>query len=507
VLNLLPPQLANRIETLIGLLPEETEIYLVGGALRDMLRGNPIHDLDLVMTGDVLAASRRIADAIGAAYYPLDEVRQTARIILQHPPGSRLVIDVASMRGLSLESDLRGRDFTVNAIALDLRHPQKLIDPLGGAQDLHSNRLRACSPQAFQNDPVRVVRAVRLAFAYHLKIDSQTQILIRQAASSLGRVSVERQRDELFRILESEDTASAVRALDRLGVLNFLLPELVELKGVDQPPPHVYDVWEHTLNTVKRLNDLLDVLRPDYDPEQGGSLALGLAALRLGRYRSQIHSHLAESLTLDRGARSLLTLAALYHDIAKPLTKSVDEHERIRFFEHDQLGAEILARRAAAMRLSTLEVGRLKRVVHHHMRPMFLSQDGAMPTRRAIYRFFRATGEAGVDVCLLSLADFMATYGSALPQESWDRHLEVIHKLLDAWWENPAAVISPPPLVKGRQLMALFGLPSGPLIGTLLDAVHEAQAAGEITTQEQALAFVGTLIQQVSGKDDREEPN
>jgi putative nucleotidyltransferase with HDIG domain len=490
----MPPSLAVILAQFLELLPQETSLYLVGGAVRDILRGEALHDLDLVMSGDVLATSRRLADAIGAAYYPLDEARQTARIVQQAPDGARITIDIASCRGPDLETDLRGRDFTINAIALDTRQPERLIDPLGGARDLHEKRLRACSPSVLGDDPVRVVRAVRFAVHYKLQIEPQTQGWMRQAAGRLGQVSAERRRDELFRILGGVDVAVAVRVLDRFEALEHLLPELVELKGISQSSPHVQDVWGHTLDVSRSLSNLMDILGLAYNPDQGGNLALGLLALRLGRYRSQFSTHLSEPFTPDRGVRPLLALAGLYHDIAKPQTRETDAHGRIRFLEHDQLGAEVAANRASALRLSLAEIEYLKRTVRHHMRPMLLAQADQLPSRRAIYRFFRDTGKAGVGVCMLSLADFLGTYGSALPQDAWSHQLDVIRTLLEAWWENPAPVITPPPLVNGRQLMEKFGLSPGPQIGKILEAIQEAQAGGEVVTLEQALELAGRII-------------
>jgi hypothetical protein len=190
-----------------------------------------------------------------------------------------------------------------------------------------------------------------------------------------------------------------------------------------------------------------------------------------------------------------LFLAALYHDIAKPQTRQVDAQGRTHFYEHDQLGADTMHARARALHLSNPEIERLTLIVRHHMRPMLLAQAGKPLTRRVIYRFFRDVGPAGVEVCLLSLADFLATYGVAIPHDQWGTHLDVVRSLLEAWWERPAEVINPPPLVRGHDLMAAFGLPPGPQIGQLLEAIREAQATGQVQSKEEALAFASELVQ------------
>jgi poly(A) polymerase len=184
----------------------------------------------------------------------------------------------------------------------------------------------------------------------------------------------------------------------------------------------------------------------------------------------------------------------MYHDISKPATRSVEANGRVRFFEHDLQGAQVAHARALAMHLSTAEAERLKTIVQHHLRPMLLAQAGEATSRRAIYRFFRQTGPAGVDICLLSLADFLGTYGAALPQVGWSKHLDIVRLLLEAWWEKPHEVVTPPRLINGQQLMAHFGLKPGPQVGLLLESIQEAQATGEVTTMEQALELAAKLI-------------
>lgn len=494
----IPLVFADIVERVRQLLPEDLPVYLVGGAVRDALRGRPAHDLDFVLEKGVLNLARQTANALrreedwGVAYYPLDVERETARVIIIPPGGKRTILDFATFRGPDLLSDLRARDFTINAMAVSVQQLQSLIDPLGGAADLKNKRLRACSEAAFEDDPLRIIRGVRIAARLGLFIVPETRRLMRQAVPGLERVSPERRRDELFRILESPQPAAGIRLLDALGALEYVLPELVHLKNVTQSPPHINDVWNHTLSVVQHLGDILRVLAPQYDPDQAASLMLGLISLRLGRYRQLLKDHLEASFTPERKASSLLVLAGLYHDIGKPATRSVEaspEGERIRFLGHEQVGADLAAARAAALRLSNEETGRLQTIVRHHMRPLLLAQSGEMPTKRATYRFFRDTGEAGVDICLLSLADVLATYGPTLSPQVWAHHLDVIRVLFEAWWERPEESVLPPPLIDGKDLLGHFNLQPGPLIGKLLEAIREAQATGEVQDRQQALRF------------------
>ncbi|GAB4505644.1 MAG: CCA tRNA nucleotidyltransferase [Anaerolineales bacterium] len=473
-------------------LPPAQPIYLVGGALRDALLGRETHDLDFVVPENGLRLARRIANALGAAFFPLDKERDTGRVILTGEDGKRTILDVAAWRASSLDLDLLARDFTVNALAFDLQS-ETLYDPLGGGVDVRQKRLRACGPDSLTADPIRVLRGVRLAAALGFHIAPETRQQMKQAAAGLRSVSPERVRDELFRILEGPQPATVIRALDMLGALGYILPELAALKGVEQPPPHVYDVWTHTLSTLEHLEAILAVLTPGYDPEATGDLYNGLLTLRLGRYREHLAAHFTQSLNADRSVRALLGFAALYHDIAKPQNKTIDEQGKWHFWGHDEQGAEVAVARADALHFSHPEIQRLRLIVRHHMRPHFHSRrmeaEGKAPSRRAIYRFFRDTGEAGVDVLLLALADTRATHGHTLTQEGWSAMLDICRIFLENYWEKPSETVSPPPLLNGHDLMAALSLSPGPRVGELLEAIREAQATGKIETREAAISL------------------
>jgi putative nucleotidyltransferase with HDIG domain len=478
------------LDSVRAALPEDLTVYLAGGAVRDALLGRRIHDLDFVLERDAIKTARNVANILNADFYPLDPERDTGRVIVTNEDGSRTLLDFAALRGLDLEADLLGRDFTLNAIALNLSD-NTIHDPLGGAMDLKEKRLRACSPSAFADDPVRILRGVRLAANFGFSILPETRKAMKEAASLLGNVSPERLRDELFRILDGLQPATCLRALDLLEALDKVLPELSTLKGVEQTAPHVHDVWEHTLATVRTLEAVFSALAPDYNPDTASDVLNGLMVLRIGRYRQQIGEAFATPLTADRTLRSLLFLAALYHDVAKPQTKKADEEGQLRFWDHDQQGAEIAARRGHTLAMSNDETTRLETVIRNHMRILFhtnrLVREGKPPSRGAVYRFFRDTGPAGVDVCLLALADMRATYEQTLPQEAWAAALEVVRLMLENWFEKPAESITPVALVNGDDLMGELNLQPGKIIGELLEAIRAAQAMGEVSTREQAL--------------------
>jgi poly(A) polymerase len=471
-------------------LPPSQSAYLVGGAVRDAMLGRPIHDLDLILERDGIKNARRMANSLQAGFYPLDPERDTGRVIVTSPDGTRFLLDFASQRGTDLEADLRGRDFTINAIAINL-WDDTILDPLGGMNDLQEERLRACSVSAFENDPVRILRGVRLASNFGFHILPETRQAMKAHANLLDDVSPERLRDELLRLLEGRQPATCLQALDMLGALSRVLPELCLLKKVEQPAPHVHDVWEHTLATLDHLETLLGWLAMESSPQRDSTIRREMFLAKIGGFREQINAMLRAPLTADRSLRSLVFLAALYHDVGKPQASKIDEQGQLRFWDHDRQGAEIATERAKDLAMSNGETTRIATVIQNHMRILYhvnrLVGENKPPSRRAIYRFFRDTGAAGVDTCLLALADLEATYEQELPHETWAAALEVVRMMLENWFEKRQEAIDPVALVNGDDLMSELGLQPGQELGALLEAIREAQAMGKVATREQAL--------------------
>jgi tRNA nucleotidyltransferase/poly(A) polymerase len=303
-------------------------------------------------------------------------------------------------------------------------------------------------------------------------------------------VSSERVRDEFFRILENPQPVTAVRLLEILGLLPEVLPELVPLKSTPQSPPHIHNAWEHTVSVLKYLDLLLEVLSITHKPESSSNWTMGLVSLRLGRYRQQIYEHFNKRLSSNRSRGALLRLAALYHDSGKPKTRQIDDNGQIHFLQHESISETLIAQRAHHFHLSNQEIALLRTLVRQHMRPLWLNQAAKQPSRRAIYRFFRDCGDAGIDICLLALADTLATYGPTLPQEIWSGLLDTVRALLQVYWEETDQQVSPSPYLNGKELIQYFKLRPGPLIGELLEALRESQATGEIRDRDEALQFI-----------------
>lgn len=466
-------------------------IWLVGGAIRDRLLGLESMDYDFAVDGEARSIARRLADRLGGQYYDLDRARDTGRVIYANAGGGETSIDFARLRGQGIAEDLFWRDFTINALALGLSDPGQLIDPTGGLQDLKDHLLRACGPSSLQSDPIRCLRAVRFAFQFELQIEDDTLAQIRAFSPDLLQASDERIRDELFCIFDLPQPGRAMRLMDHLGLLSILFPELDALRGVQQPPPHEFDAWGHTLAVADRLGLLLEVLAPDHDPQNASELVWGEIAYRLGRFGEGIHEHLERGISYDRKMRPLLFFAALFHDSGKSSCVTL-KAGRIGFIGHEAVGAKLACARAMVLKLSNAELQHLDRIIRHHMRPAHLAHEPEL-TRRAVHRFYRQTGEAAIDVVLLSLADLLGKQTPPINADLLSAQIGVAQGLLSAYFQPSGVGFNAPALVRGDELAEALGIAPGPEIGRLLAAIEEARFCGEIESRHEALRLARKL--------------
>lgn len=465
-------------------------VYLVGGAVRDAILGFESKDLDFVVPRDAISLAFRIGDAVGAPAYILDEERDTGRIIL---PAMNTMLDFARYRDSDLFADLRDRDFTINALAMPAtaRTREAIIDPANGLADLDAGLVRFARADALERDPVRALRAVRLAAVLDYDITPETRTAVRETAPRLVESSAERVRDELVKIMRAPRVDLAVEQMKDLGLLKVVLPEVANLEAVPQSKPHYEPVLQHTMSVLRWLEQLEKVLFFDALPEDP---ALEAASTKLAPHLEALEQHLARGVDGGLNGWDVLHLAALFHDVGKEATITKDQEGRYRFFGHPEVGAEIVASRLQSLRFSNEARIQVARIVREHMRPLLLANDqGAVPSRRAAYRYFKAAAENGLDVGLLALADHLATHNGAGDDQAWDELLGLVLELFDFYFDRFEDTVKPPSLVNGRDLIEYLELAPGPEIGRLLSLIEENQAAGEITTREEALRFAKSL--------------
>ncbi len=481
--------------------------WLVGGYVRDQLLGRANHDLDVIVPEGGIRLARAIAAAFDGAFFVLDHDRDVGRAILRDEVGNELDVDVARLRSPELLDDLSLRDFTVNAIAVQVTGTSEVpvtYDPFDGRGDLAKRLIRAVTEGTFHDDPLRMLRGVRQAIELGFRIEDATYNLIRRDAPLLPAVSAERVRDELLRIIAAPGAWQHVRLLASLDLLQQTFPEAATTIGVTQTAPHYQDVFDHSRSVMAHLEGIYALLWPEAgyrapEPVADDATVLATAAQwaemadLLAPYADDLRAHLAQPLAAGRMRREWFMWAALMHDWGKPAMRAVEEEGRVRFLGHEHFGALLVERRGQALRLSADEVAYLARLVDQHMRPGLLSHDYP-PSHRAIYRFYRDAGSTGPDCALLGLADHLATRAANPLADHWEHRLGTTRLLLDAYFRARAERVAPLPLLNGHEIMGEFGLKPGPQIGHLLEELREAQAVGEVTTADAARAWLAQRL-------------
>jgi poly(A) polymerase len=472
--------------------------YLTGGFVRDMLLGRATADVDIAVAANALEVAPQIAAALDGKYVLLDEENRVGRVVVSDGGDStrhKWQLDISSFED-DIEKDLARRDFTIDAMAVDLEEivhqPRSatIVDPFKGEEDLRQGAIRAVSEKAFPSDPVRLLRAVRLAAELGFSIDSETENQIRRYAHLIADVAGERIREELLRVLAVSGAGQFLMYLDELGILNALVPELAPTKGFEQPKEHFWDVFTHSINTVTAVDFLL---------KQGNWEYADTEVLRVVPRSNKLEQHFNREVGHGSSRQSLLKMAAFLHDIAKPQTRTIEEDGRMRFFGHDKEGAAVAASILERLRFSAREIKQVETMVRYHLRPTQMSQGEQLPTHRSIYRYFRDTREAGIDILFLSLADHLASRGQHLDLAQWQEHTRLVDYVLNKHFEEEK-IVAPPKLIDGHDLINNFKLSPGPKIGEILEAIREAQAAGEVTTRQEAIAYARRLLESTSSK-------
>jgi poly(A) polymerase len=476
--------------------------YVVGGAVRDRLLSRPERpgagpgDIDLLLTSPVVDLVDELADETDASAVVLDDERGLVRLI-DHSD-ERKWLDLAVFDG-DAESDLARRDFTINAMAVPLDEwlvrgadadiEDAIIDLHGGMTDLGQRVIRETRPGNLLDDPVRMLRAVRFATQLEFEIEADTADMIRDNGDLLGNARPERVRDEFFSMMASHRPEFGIRELDRLGLLDLLLPELTAGRDFEQPREHYYSVMEHQLHALGFATRLVDPAIRSSDP-----------LLKDLPWGPQFDDYLLEIVGNGQTRGTLLKMVAMLHDIGKPETKSVDPptpdrpNGRIRFLTHDELGSRMVSDLLTRFRCSRHTIAHASLMIEKHMRPGQMSANHAPPSDRAIYRFFRDVSPVAVDTVLLNLCDYLAARGPRLSDSEFQRFLELLSDILSRGLKPEPERYTKDLLVDGNQVQERYGLQPGPEIGRLLGALRDAESSGVVRTKAEAYELLARLL-------------
>ncbi|MCP4110098.1 MAG: HD domain-containing protein [Desulfobacteraceae bacterium] len=447
------------------------DLYLVGGAVRDHILSRISKDIDLVCH-DAENVARKLASAQNATVVPFEKKADEPcfRIAARHDPG--LFIDITPIRGGSVFTDLERRDFTINAIAIQVKKGGVLghiIDPLNGADDIKHGVIRTTGPDVFTADPLRILRAVRFSAKLGFTVKDTTTALMKANASLLKDVAAERILVELIEIFKTGQSAFFVGMMDNLGILEIIFPEIMAMKGSSQNYYHHLDVWNHSLVVLEHCEYIVNHL----------NVFFGSACEKV-------------SENLESGNRlPLLKLGAMLHDVGKPVTRFKNKHTgRINFHGHDREGGEIVAAIVQRLRMSRQDQEFVHTLATEHMNILRLFFNKADHDSKLLW--FRKMTDNSIPAIIMGMADIKGTSGPASDSETKERHIRWSADMVEAYYGTIKEHLEQNDLISGKDLIAEGMLP-GPEMGSILRKVRKAQDLGRIVNREEALVMAKKL--------------
>ena len=466
-----------------NIFPHKKGVYIVGGSIRDLMCDRTPFDYDLVVQGDPASFAKRLASKTSGRFVELGKHGQTMRRVITKD----LLFDIMPLNGATIEEDLLQRDFTINAMAVAVSSGS-LIDQLGGRQDLTSKKIRLVSLDVFRKDPLRLIRAYRMAAAFDFSIDADTQRVLAQDAHLIGRSAGERVREEFFKILQCAGSHVYLAEMAHSGLLFNVFPELLALKNYRLPGAHPHNLFEQTMDSYHGLEELLN------------------AGIQLKKVSDD---RLFQDIDATRA--TLLKWAILFHDIGIPTTQTLTEEKTAHFYNHALKSAAMAPKHAfksAAMarkicqrlRFSRRQADPIELIITNHLQPfaLFQAQQNKIPFQKTFIRFFMKCRDLTPDVLLHALAEFM---GKKEPQ---DPELKEFTDFIRTLIQNYYSVLQPraslPPPLTGNDLINEFGLKPSAEFMRILKRIEEERLTQQVLmTRHQALKLVEELISRQNG--------
>ena len=445
--NLPQPQLIDQLHVFAE--EQGVQLYLVGGSVRALLLNQPATDLDFVLADNALAFAKAFADKIGEAFVKLEEQPPTARIVIRE---TRFTLDFVGFRAETLKADLRLRDLTINAMALDLsslltKPDVNLIDPCDGFSDLKGRTLRFPSEGVVIDDPLRLLRVYRFSAQLGFEIPESAINLIRRYRNRLPQVSSERIRDELIKILNVKNAGTYLRRMDETRLLSEIIPEIEKVRGS----------YQDALDRRLRALDMFEA-KPIPDTLQS--------------YRPQIEAYLNKQLTHDLCRRQIVKLALLLRDSGTETAVQITNRLR-------------LGRKAAQM---------MRCLVENRLYLMD-SMDRDQIPRSSMTYFLRDTRDDWLGVLLISYANIRSS-GKTIHQTDAPPIVEAaLKQIADFYYNKFALIMEHGRLITGDDILETFGTISGIEIGRILQHIEDLQFEGEIETPEEALEAARRFLQ------------
>ncbi len=470
--------------------------YIVGGCIRDyFFSRRDIKDIDIVCISSVNDFKKMLREISKKfTLFPLDRERDVWRAYVS----KELSFDIS--RASDLLSDVMRRDFTVNSLAVNVKDAcirvkngsfdikfkdKKIIDiTKKGLDDIDKRIIKHTNKNIFDDDPLRILRAFRLSAQFDLKIHPSTQKLIIEKKNLLKDVAPERIRDEIIKMASSNNFAFALRMMIKTGVLFELFCEFKKQIGCAEIYYGKGGVIKHTLSVVERLDIYFE------DP------------LNYTLTPPSLIKKLEEE-------KYLIKIAGLFHDIAKPHTAAL-KGDRLRFFGHEQKGAEITSRYLEKFRFSNKDIDYISSIIKNHLRIGSIASNNPL-TKKAILRVFYDMKQYSLGLCVLSWADYSShikrskllsiidrtkkypqTFSSKIPKSGLRktiRYMQVVNLMLRNYHDFNS-MVDIKPLLDGNDIMSLLSIPPSPLVGKIKKRLINLQIDGKITSKEKAIEYV-----------------
>lgn len=444
-----------------------TDVRLVGGSVRNLLLDVSVNDWDFVVTERALELGKELSKITNSAFVLLDEELEIARLVPRN--NRKIYLDFAISRG-NLKKDLILRDFTINAIAIDMKTGE-IIDPSGGIKDLENRLIRASKKRNISDDPLRILRAYRMKAQFGFNIDTNTLKWMKEYKDMLKEVSFERIRDEIFKILSTPHSAKIMEEMYDAGILPVIIPELVPMDGMQQNSFHKFDVLRHSFVTYDEMEKLIS-LNPSPLP-----------------YGEKIKDYLSAAAGGDRSVLQLLKFATLLHDVGKPLSQQVNHLGHLYYRGHPIEGRILWLDIARRFKLSNHEIDLGGKFIEYHLGPIIVvKHDEGRPRQEKLYEFYRNSEKSFPGVILLSWGDVEAGQGKSITQEIIDIHHDHCRKMLEQYFTGDR-LASPPKYMTGKEIMQVLNIPQGKEVGKIYMALEKAIALGDVNSREEAEEF------------------
>jgi len=449
-----------------NILPRQKGTYMIGGSVRDLLLGRSPTDYDIAVTGNPEQFAKNL---IAKSDGHLVRLGKPGRMIVRVISGD-IIFDITSLNGTSIEDDLNQRDFSINAIAYDL-YSEKIIDCLGGLQDLANKKVRMISKEIFKKDPVRLIRAYRIGACLNFEIEAKTATAITSNAKLLKNIAGERIRVELFTMLGTSTSYRYLSQMANSGLLTATFPDLDRLKGCFQNHHHHFDVFEHTMRAYGHLETLLN------DPEK-----------ILPDTSAKIHQY------IHKNKPALIKCAILLHDIGKPLMKTLDSSDKCHFYGHARKSADMAQKISQRLRFSNHERQFIDGIIRNHMKPLslFTAYEKKTLTQKGITRFYKKCGGYVPALLLAAIADTKAKQNTL--NEKNKAFESFLKKMIFEYFYHFQPLKDEPPLITGRDLIYVFGLTPSPLFRKILDLVDDAKLTKTIKNRSEALELIKDVL-------------